>query len=90
MRLNNKAVMATDTATKTSRVWFVLLFCILLKVNSLTIVFVLYHIANPLEDAIILTQKKKISYHKFPADSKLKRKRLVNISRDENKYFQLF
>ncbi len=70
MRLNNKAVMATDTATKTSRVWFVLLFysqrlrtlrffCILIKVNSLTIVFVLYHIANPLEDAIILTQKRK-------------------------------
>jgi hypothetical protein len=60
--------MATDMTTKTSRIWFVAdfksprlriltFFCILLKFNSLTIVFVLCHIANPLETAISLIKK---------------------------------
>ena len=33
--------------------------------------------------------KKKISYHKFPVDAKRKRKWLLNIRRDENRYFQV-
>jgi hypothetical protein len=34
--------------------------------------------------------KRKISYHKFPSDCKQRRKWLINIGRDENKYFQVF
>ncbi len=92
MRLNNKAVMATDMATKTSRVWFVV---DLKPASSYFKTFFLYFI---MDEWFICKStgrchnsdtKQKISYHKFPADGKLKRKWLVNIKRDENKYFQV-